>query len=368
MKARAPRRNRTRGVTRAITLVGAVCLLATAACGGSDEDIPGEGDAAAGSGPADTWDGVLEGAKAEGTVTVYTTNVPSVMDKFSQAFQDKYGIELVYVRGNTGQMEPRFEQERMAESGEADLYVSSNPVYMRGADSDGIFTPILSEKLSSIPEMEEYSELLKPGKNVVSVGALSYSIMWNTEMVTEPIKGYVDLIERADEFRGKIAGPDLLADTISVWMNNVEEGIGQPWLEPYLDMDPRLFESGVTITQTVASGEAAVGVYVTPANTAPLLEKGAPIDSVLPSEAPHSVDFHAGIPHWSTHPNAAQLVVDFMLSEEGQKVLSSEGGTSIYASPDWAESGVEAMKAWPSEEDTTKIVETMRERWDAARK
>ena len=84
-----------------------------------------------------------------------------------------------------------------------------------------------------------------------------------------------------------------------------------------------LFRTGRTLNATmVAAGEVEVGIALYNQRIEEMKAKGAPvqwlaIDPIIPEIHPLSVNAHA------PHPNAARLLVDYLLSKEGQEVIAS---------------------------------------------
>jgi iron(III) transport system substrate-binding protein len=74
--------------------------------------------------------------------------------------------------------------------------------------------------------------------------------------------------------------------------------------------------------ERLASGEFDVfGLTCSQSNALRPASKGAPIGFVLASDAPIIMPLYEAIPATSAHPNAAKLWINFLLSEDAQKML-----------------------------------------------
>ncbi len=77
----------------------------------------------------------------------------------------------------------------------------------------------------------------------------------------------------------------------------------------------------------LCAGETKIAVEVYPARVAQMKhEKGCPAEMVFPDPTPGSIGSHTGIVKNASHPHAAALFLDFMLSAEGAAILSKAGG------------------------------------------
>jgi iron(III) transport system substrate-binding protein len=74
----------------------------------------------------------------------------------------------------------------------------------------------------------------------------------------------------------------------------------------------------------VAAGEASLQVNSNAVTVNRLKQKGAPIDWVAPGPLP-GLMVGVGLTAQPPHPAAARLLVDFLLSKEGQQLYQSAG-------------------------------------------
>ena len=62
--------------------------------------------------------------------------------------------------------------------------------------------------------------------------------------------------------------------------------------------------------------------------------KGLPVKAALPQEGVVYLPYASSLLTKAPHPNAARVLIDFMLSDEGQPIYASEGLLPTIAGPD----------------------------------
>ena len=167
--------------------VAVVGVLPVAACGGGDGE-------AASQGLGGSWSEIVERANDEGTVTWYTGLDEPSMLKVEEAFEKAYPeIDGKFVRMNSSELAPRVDAERQTESEGADVLHTSTEGYLAQVQSDdqleAIQSPAYDELLGTV--FEEH-----PGLAVehwyAPFSAGTFTIVWNTDEVSEPIESYAD--------------------------------------------------------------------------------------------------------------------------------------------------------------------------------
>ncbi|MDX2358981.1 ABC transporter substrate-binding protein [Dietzia sp. PP-33] len=315
-------------------------------------------------------------ANQEGEVTWYTGMDEPSMKKLESAFEEQYPeINATFVRMNSSELGPRVDTERGTGSPGADVIHTSTHGYLDQVLADGQLAEIQS------PAFEELSETVfqdHPGLAVdrwyAPFSSGSFTVVWNTDKVSEPIESYADLIDRADEFRGQIAVPDMYGDVVAGYYLAIQRALDGPdssdpseseSLAALADMNPRLFESVVPLTNAVAAGEVKAGIYSVSTVYEALKEKGAPIDGINATDldAKSGVNANVAIASWATNPNAAQVLVDFLFSEEGQAVTATTGYSTVRTDVDNPNGDIEAMAVPLPELDDPAFLKDYRANW-----
>jgi iron(III) transport system substrate-binding protein len=354
-----------------VALAGALTLTA---CGGGGDAEPKSADAELGA----NWSQIVDRANQEGTVTWYTGMDEPSMKKIEVAFEKKYPkIDAKFVRMNSSELGPRVDAERKTKSPGVDVIHTSTAGYLAQVQSDGQL-----EKIQS-PAFQELSDTVfkdHPGLAVdhwyAPFSSGTFTIVWNTDKVKDPIKGYADLVARASEFNGQLAVPDMYGDVVAGYYLAIQRGIDGPnssnsadsdTLKAIAGMKPRYFDSVVPLTNAVAAGEVKAGIYSVTTVYDALKAKGAPIDGLNATDldAKSGVNANVGIANWAAHPNAAQVLVDFLFSEEGQAAVATTGYVTVNPKVDNPNGGISAMAPTLKEMGDPAFLKEYRTNWTA---
>ena len=157
---------------------------------------------------------------------------------------------------------------------------------------------------------------------------LTMALMYNKNMV-KPVdvpRSYQDLLD--PKWKGKM----IFDPEAAYIMAAMEHAWGKEKARDYLTrlakQDLILRRGSALTTQLVAAGEQPIAIVVNGETTAEVRDKGAPIGfSLLAPKIIKPNGFF--IAKKAPHPHAALLFTDWMLSEEGQKVLAVELGKGV---------------------------------------
>lgn len=276
---------------------------------------------------------LIKAAKAEGEVVYYLTEADSVGKRFSEAFSKKYGIKSAFVRLNSPVLQQRFATE--AESGNIAADVLFNAANSAQYAADGIkkgWIESIAEAGLPVILSGEYPAALRGQSALVKVSP-SY-IVYNTDKVkgADIPKDWPDLLN--PKFKGQVLLPDpASSDANLAFWYLVMNTFGESYLQKLSAQAGRRFDGGVPTIQSLAAGEGMVMVPIAYAQVTALKQKGAPIDGVAPITST-GVETSVMLTARSKakHPNAARLLVNYVLSREGNAVLQGGeiGGFSIY--------------------------------------
>lgn len=356
--------------TKSWIALAVAAALPLAGCSGDNTE------ASASPGLGGSWSEIVERANEEGAVTWYSGMDEPSLRMIESAFEEEYPeIDVNIVRLNSSELSPRVDAERSTQSAGADVVHTS---------THGILDDILSDGHLAEIQSPAYDELLNttfkdnPGLAVdhwyapFSSGA--FTIAWNTDRVSEPIEGYADLIDRADEFNGQIAIPDMYGDVVAGYYLAIQRGLEGPestdptesdTLSTLAGMNPRLFDSVVPITNAVAAGEVKAGIYTTSTVYEALKEQGAPIEGLDATDldASYGVNANVAIASWASNPNAAQVLVDFLFSKEGQAATATTGYSTVRTDVENPNGDIAAVAVPMAEMDDPAFVNDYRTNW-----
>ncbi len=271
--------------------------------------------------PAD-WDKVVAAAKAEGSVTFYTglPGNPSTK-KIAEAFEKKHGIRVDALEMRATELRERIRAERAGNRPIGDVMHSSINQTRQILNEDGNI-----QKVPLPPNGNRVRKDLQagwPDHDVqIPTFLLNYGILANATLAAHPPKTWADLAD--PKWKGKILADDFRATGGgNSWFSVTTEKFGR-------DFHTKLAAQGVAFTRDqreaerrVARGEYAIYLPWL-LNYLPSL-KGLPVKAVVPQEGVVYLVYTSSVLAKAPHPNAARLLIDFMVSEEGQAIYAAEG-------------------------------------------
>ncbi|HTH97243.1 MAG TPA: extracellular solute-binding protein [Stellaceae bacterium] len=266
---------------------------------------------------------LLAAAKAEGSVTVYGAINEQEALPFWHIFETETGIHVVYIRASDSQINGRIAIEHRAGTHSWD--VVSTTVVM-------LLPPSFLADLD-LPEAAHIEKgAIGPGGKWYGVTANYNSAAYNTKLVqaSKLPKSFEDLPNHAD-WAGKIA----IEGTDSIWLKGFFQYYGEERATDLLTkivrtLKPVIADGHLALARSVAAGE-----YVAALNNYDVLTlnqkiDGGPTDILVLQPVILSYG-QVGIAADAPHPNAARLIVNFMLSREGQIALSKGGRIPVRA-------------------------------------
>ncbi|AFR51023.1 ABC transporter substrate-binding protein [Gordonia sp. KTR9] len=301
--------------TAVATVVAAALVVAIAACGSSP----------ASSGPVDgDWAEVVAAAEAEGSVFLYSTQHPDNLARLKTAFEDEYpGITLEFVRGTDVEINPRVETENRTGKGTADVHMTSDPAWITTAAESGRYsTPIVGPAFDTAGYERDRSVL---DDRLFLVSAAVFALGWNTSALPGGLQTPGDLL--TESLRGKIGvvNPAGFAAVVDEY-RFFDENWSPDFNRRLAALRPRVYPSALGVAQALNSGEIAATPMVQP-----LVREqgaGAPVGWVLPQPA-WGTPWYSHVLTSAPHPNAAQVLADFLVTEKGQTALSAGYGSAL---------------------------------------
>lgn len=291
-----------------------------AACGGT---AGSDGGTAAPSPIPAELQATYDAARNEPPLTWYSSQDPGLNDAVVAAFEAQYAdVKVEALRLATGPLGTRYAQERQAGAVTAGLVTLADPNFVDEGLAAGWFETFDKSAvpgLARLPDRFFDRGVATTGVNVLGIG-------YNTNEVQNPPRTWQDAL--APEYAGKI----LLGDPRNVpsyvaLARVLDEQVGRDFLTRLAAQRPRVVDSMVPGTQQLAAGEAALAFPDVLSVIAPLKDKGAPIDFVVP-EPTTGNEFATMISAGGASPNAAKLLYDFLLSDAGQEAFNGSTGSS----------------------------------------
>ncbi|MGD9507283.1 MAG: ABC transporter substrate-binding protein [Geminicoccaceae bacterium] len=295
---------------------------------------------------------LIEAAKAEGKLVYYSSEVDAINKAVIQAFTDKYGIEVEWLRLASGPLASRFAEEQNAGGSPADV--------LRTADGSAFATnPEWFVELSPdvLPMLKDYPDsAYLDNKRSVLTQYSTYVFTYNTDLVDKADlpKVWTDVLD--PKWEGKVVLSDPRA-SISwlAWVDAMVKAHGIEFAEKLRAQDWDIIDSAAPGAQQVAAGAYSASTPAFTGHATPVVQQGAPIGFVTPTDpAPLKRD-HIGLVKDAEHPNAARLFVNYRLSPEALQIACelNQVGAPLPGIPGCLEippDPVTAKDVWTAEE------------------
>lgn len=277
-------------------------------------------------------DTLVRSAKAEGDFLFYSDMVETVSKRIGDAFAVKYGIKTRFIRLGAIPLQQRFSAEADSNSFPANLVITSNALaFAVEGVKRGWFEPIAEAGLPVIKSGEFPSRFISGP--VATIQIAPWLVAYNTEKVKGDAipRDWTDILKPAFPGQVLLADPRIAAAYIEFWSLILDKQ-GPGFFDRLRAQNPRQYPGGVPAVQALAAGE---GAFLLPAITAQVSSaknKGGPVDITVMAQT-------TGVEEMlmltarakAQQPSAARLFANFLMSQEGNKVVNDDpGGTTVY--------------------------------------
>jgi iron(III) transport system substrate-binding protein len=261
---------------------------------------------------------LIDGAKQEGELTLYSSMQVDSIVPLQKAFEAKYGVRVRIWRGSGKDILQRVVTEAAANRYDADI-VESDSFALEALYRESLLQAVKSPYLADlIPEaLRPHGQWVGTRLNIV-VG------VYNTRLVKKENlpKSYEDL--RVPAFRGMLGMEADDYDWFGMIVGLMGEERGLALFRDIVAANGMSVRKGHTLlTNLVAAGEVPIGLTVFMQNADVARKAGAPVDWFLLPPTIARPDA-MGIGKRAPHPHAALLFYDFMLSDGQQIMLGRE--------------------------------------------
>lgn len=265
---------------------------------------------------------LLEKARQEGVVSVYTSLAPTEAKPLVELFESKYGVKVQMWRGLSAGVLQRTLSEARGRRHAVDVIETNGPE-MESLAREQVLAEFHSPHLGDIPAdaIPRHRQWFPDRLNLFVVAYNPRKV--RPEDLPKSYEGFLD-----PKWKGRLA----LEATDSEWMGAVVktwgEQRGMAFFRKLSEMKPDMRKGHILMVQLIAAGELDVGLTAYYANVASAKNRGAAVDwaAVEPLIArPQGI----GIARHAPHPHAALLFADFMLSPEAQGMLAVMGRVPV---------------------------------------
>ncbi|HVO94872.1 MAG TPA: extracellular solute-binding protein [Terriglobales bacterium] len=261
----------------------------------------------------------VQAAKKEGALVVYTSMTVDQAQKLNDAFKAKYPfLQISMFRAVGERLLTKIMTE--AQAGKFDFDV------VQSAETQAYF----------LKRRKLLGKYLSPEVKNVQKGFFDQDGYWSAVYMMPNVIGYNrrmvkrDEVPRSDEdlllprWKGKIGMDHTKPEWFAWKVKRLGREKGLAYMKKLGAQDFKLYAGLTILTNLLAAGEFPLVLHTYLHNVEEAKRKGAPVDWV--SQDPVFTKFQPiGVGAKAPHPNAAKLFIDFILTEEGQRIIASFG-------------------------------------------
>lgn len=300
------------------------------------------------------WNRTIEAAKKEGAVTIYSSQGLNLLNDLADKFKKEYGINVTVVRAVDSDAWPKVEAEIKTGRGIADVFVATDTILIRGLQDRGQHVAPTGPAFDN----PAYNRKLRvPTGTYFESNAFVVAFGWNKELFPKGIGNYPDMINPA--LTGKIGVPNPSLAALVDFYLFLEQNFGEDFVVKLAALKPRIYPGALPLSQAVASGELAVGSYTTVMTDEQ--KKGAPVEWRVPARA-WGARFYGQILKTAPHPNAAQVLANYMVTPAGQAAIARTTASALPNIPDTLTTTDNVHRADPAKL-TPEAVKAYQEKW-----
>ena len=258
---------------------------------------------------------LIDGARREGALMIYSSMTVADMGALINAFAAKYGVKAQHWRGSSEDIRNRVTREYAASRYDADVAETA------GTDMEAMVREEVLQKVATPVSRELIPQATLPHGQWIATRLSVFAGAYNTNLIkpADAPKTYQDLL--APRFNGKLAIEAEDANWFMSVVLHMGEDKGLKLFRDITATNGMSIRRGHTLlANLVPTGEVPLALTAYSYRVEQLKTEGAPVEIVY---LPPVVAFPTGIGTFrrAPHPHAALLFTDFILTE-GQAILA----------------------------------------------
>lgn len=267
---------------------------------------------------------LIDAALKEGQVVYYDTVIqPETNDELAAAFRTYFGLpasfQVNYSLSGTANLITRMEQEISAGRVSMDVASIAAPNWLFDKVKEGAVLEYQS------PEYAHYTEVFDanigmPGYFAFN-GAYVFAPMWNGDNLDFKGTSWRDVIGAIDPGKITIGDATASASHLATFHGLLQE-LGEEFFTGIAALKPSFLVRSEQLASRLVTGQDQMTLAGQPTRALQNNNRGANLRLLFPKEGVVLMPQNTFIFAKAPHPNAARLWIDFILSEEGQTILS----------------------------------------------
>src|SRR3984893_9553855 len=261
--------------------------------------------------------GLIEAARKEAKVILYSSMDLAVGEKLGKAFEAQYpGIQVQIERAGSERLFQRLDQEFSSGIRAAAGVNSSDASHFISWKKNGWLAPFVSEDIARhfLPEYRDPDGMFATTRIWLS------SIAYNTNLVKpgDAPASFADLLD--PKWAGKmVKGHPAYSGTIMTATFQLVRELGWDYMEKLSKQRVMQVQSSTDPPKKLSLGERAVMADGNEYGIVLLKEAGQPVEPVYPTEGTPTISGPTGIFVSAPHPNAARLFQAWLHTRETQQ-------------------------------------------------
>ena len=257
---------------------------------------------------------LLEGARKEGQLNLYTSLNTKDSGPITEAFEKKTGVKVLLWRSSSEKVVQRAVTEARAGRYACDVLETNGPE-MEALYREKLLSEFWSPHFKDLPPaaFPKHRHWVADRFNFFTIG-------YNTKLIKpeEVPSSYEDLLH--PRFAGKLGIEAADSDWFAALVKHMGEAQGLAFFRKLAATKPQVRSGHTLMAELVSSGEVPITATIYNHNIERLAQKGAPVQwkALTPTFGrPNAI----GVVARAQRPHAALLFTDFMLSPQGQQLI-----------------------------------------------
>jgi iron(III) transport system substrate-binding protein len=263
---------------------------------------------------------LIEGARKDGKIVLYSAMDLPIGEKLGKAFEAQFpGVEVQIERTGSERLFQRIEQEFGSRIHAADVATTADASHFISWKRSGWLAAFVPEDVARYfpPQYRDGDGMFATSRIWLS------SIAYNTNLV-KPVdapSSFADLLQ--PKWAGKmVKGHPAYSGTIMTATFQLVRELGWDYLDRLSRQRVMQVQSSTDPPKKLALGERAIMADGNEYNVVLLKEAGLPVEPVYPAEGTPTISGPTGIFVTAPHPNAARLFQAWLHTRQTQQYFS----------------------------------------------